>query len=817
MAAVSGGDAQIFPVMANVADFDSKSGGRLEQFVFNNRLKVIFAFVVLSVFLGWHASQLRVNASFERMIPGSHPYIQNFLQNRGELKGLGNSVKVVVENVNGDIFDPEYMRVLQEVHDTLSLLPGVDRPWLKGLWAPVVRWSEVTEDGIEAAAVMPDGFHGTPADMQKLRTNINRGDIVGQLVATDYKSSAIIVPLLDRYADTGKPIDYHELSRDLEEKVRVHETDAVRIHIVGFAKIVGELIAGLWQVMGFFAISALIATVFVFLYTRCVRSTVLLVTIATLGVIWLLGMMQLLGYELDPYSILVPFLIFAIGLSHGAQKMNGIMQDIGRGTHRYVAARYTFRRLFMAGLTALLANVLGFAVLMIIDIPVIRDLAFATSIGVSILILTKLILIPVALSYTGVGREAAQRSVAESTDTLKGRGIGAGVWTFFDSFTQPGRALAAICVAAVIGVGAFVISLQVQIGDLDAGAPELRADSRYNRDNAFVTANYGMSSDQFAVIVKSAEGKCDSYETLLETGRLSWELEHVEGVQGITSFYGLAVRTLAGNNEGSVKWASLYQQPNAIGTAVQRIMSDVPGAFNAKCSVASLVAYLTDHKAATLDRVLKAVEAFAAEHNQAGLQFLPAAGSAGIEAVTNIVVRDANSKMLLVLYAVTALLCYMTFRNWRAVFVAVVPLVITSCLCEAIMVWMGIGIKVSTLPVIALGVGVGVDYALYLLNVQLTCQRAGDSLSQAYRKALMFTGKIVGLVGLTMAAAVVTWVWSPIKFQADMGLLLTFMFLWNMIGALIMIPALSHFLLPTLTAGADRATRETHAVVCQVA
>jgi len=146
-------------------------------------------------------------------------------------------------------------------------------------------------------------------------------------------------------------------------------------------------------------------------------------------------------------------------------------------------------------------------------------------------------------------------------------------------------------------------------------------------------------------------------------------------------------------------------------------------------------------------------------------------------------------------YLAVIVLCFVTFRSWRAVVVAVVPLAITSILAEALMVWLGMGIKVATLPVIALGVGIGVDYSLYLLSVQLAEQRRGLSLAAAHKKSLQFTGKVVGLVGITLAAGVVTWAWSPIKFQADMGILLTFMFIWNMVGALVLIPALSNFLL----------------------
>jgi hypothetical protein len=256
-------------------------------------------------------------------------------------------------------------------------------------------------------------------------------------------------------------------------------------------------------------------------------------------------------------------------------------------------------------------------------------------------------------------------------------------------------------------------------------------------------------------------------------------------------------KTIAGLNEGNPKWLTISRNPQLLGGAVNWITTDSPEVVDKSCSVIPVVAYLKDHKADTLDRVVAAVEAFAKEHDDKNLKFLLAAGSAGVDAVTNIVVRDSILKMYAAVYGAVALICLITFRSWRAVVVALVPLIITSILCKTLMVWLGIGLKVATLPVIALGVGIGVDYALYLLSVQLAQQRAGLPLSTAYGNALAFTGKVVALVGITLAAGVVTWAWSPIKFQADMGILLTFMLLWNMIGALVLIPALSHFLLPT--------------------
>jgi len=786
------------PVARSLDDFDRASGRWLERLVFNHRKAVLAVCALLTVVLGTFAiAKLTLNAGFDKMLPQGHPYIRNYLELRKDLRGLGNAVRVVVENRDGDIFDPRYLETLKRVSDELVLTPGVDRAWVKSLWTPAVRWTEVTEEGYRGGPVMPDAYDGSARGVEELRNNIARAGIVGSLVGSDFRSSMVFVPLLERDPRTGQRIDYATLSRTLEERVRgPYESTNVRIHVIGFAKIVGELIDGLREVMAFFAIATLIATAILYAYTRCVRSTLLVVACSLVAVAWQLGLIALLGFELDPYSILVPFLVFAIGVSHGAQKMNGIMQDIGRGTHRLVAARYTFRRLFLAGLTALVADAVGFAVLMIIDIPVIRDLAVAASLGVGVLIVTNLLLLPVLLSYTGVSPAAAARSLATDAEERGGRGLGA-LWRVLERFTTRRYAIAAIAVAAVLSAGGLVVAQKLRIGDLDAGAPELRAESRYNRDNAYVTSHYALSSDPFAVVVKTGKEGCLEYATLVEADRLAWSLRQVPGVQTTVSLADAARQITAGSFEGNPKWLTISRNQEILNYAAQQASVNNPDLFNTECSVMPVVAYLADHRAETLDRVVAEAEAFAEAHSMPERRFLLAAGSAGIEAATNIVVADANRTMLACVYAAVALLCFVTFRSWRAVVVAVVPLMVTSILCEALMVALGIGVKVATLPVIALGVGIGVDYALYLLSVQLARQREGMPLADAYASAVRFTGKVVALVGITLAAGVVTWAFAPIKFQADMGILLTFMFVWNMLGALILVPALSHFLLPT--------------------
>jgi predicted RND superfamily exporter protein len=770
----------------NAQPFDPRSGSLIERALFNHRLVVIVLCALVTALLGWQATRLVLNASFEKTIPASHPYIQNFLQQQNELTGLGNAVRIAVANPGGDLYDAKYLETLRRLSDEVFLLPGVARNQMKSLWTPTTRWVGVTEDGLEGGPVIPDGYDGSPASLAQLRANIARSGEIGQIVALAGKSSVIFVPLLAKDAE-GRPLDYGVLAQRLEALRTKYEAQGVSVHITGFAKIVGELIDGVRAVLVFFALAVAIATAMVFWFTRCVRSTLLVVTASLIAVVWQLGLLPALGFALDPYSILVPFLVFAIGMSHGAQKMNGIMQDIGRGASKLVAARLTFRRLFLAGLTALLADAVGFAVLLVIDIQAIRELAIAASIGVGVLIFTNLILLPILLSYTGVSAAAAQRSLrAEAAEQKQP------LWRWLDRFTQRRWALGTVAASAVLAAAGFAVSQHLAIGDLDPGAPELRADSRYNRDVAFMNAAYGASSDVLAVMVKAPEGQCSQYATLNRIDALEWQLRQLEGVEGTNSLSLLNRRVLAGLNEGSPKWYEFLPNQDMLNT----VTAGAPrGLYNDACSLLTLYVYLRDHKAGTLARVAEHVEAFAKTNDTADVKFLLAAGSAGIEAATNIVVKDAWRTMLLLVYGAVVLLSLVTFRSWRAVLVAVLPLVLTSVLAEALMVALGMGVKVATLPVIALGVGIGVDYALYILSVTLAQLREGKSLSESYYRALLFTGKVVLLTGVTLALGVITWVASPIKFQADMGLLLAFMFLWNMLGAMVLIPALAHFLL----------------------
>ncbi len=763
----------------------------VEKIIFGKRLWVLLAFALLTIYLASAAIKVRPDASFEKMVPVKHPYIAAYMERKDELSGLGNAVRISVETTGDSIFTQEYMDTLRLISNEVFFIPGVSRSGMKSLWTPNVRWGEVTEEGFTGGTIVPDDYDGSAASMQQIRANIMKSGQVGNLVANDFRSTIILAPLMETHPETGEPLNFGAISRKLEELVRdKYQNDEIKIHMTGFAKVMGDLIDGAGQVAVFFLIAIAITLILFYIYSRCLPASITVVVCSVIAVVWQVGLLKVLGYGLDPYSMLIPFLVFAIGVSHGVQMINTIMHGKSEGRDNEEAARFAFRSLYVPGLTALISDGIGFATLMVIQIQVIQDLAIAASVGVMVVILTNLILLPVLMSYLGIGDKAIQRM-----KKFENSGIYHRLCEFSTIYTRPAVARILVILAGVALIFGLWYGQDLKIGDLDAGAPELRADSRYNMDNRFIVENYTASTDVFVVMVMTPDMQCVTYDTYSAVDLFEWVMADVPGVQATYSLIDASKRSIAGNNEGSPKWATITRNQWVLNGSVSG--KDMPpGLMNAACNLVPVLMFLEDHKADTLLGVIAAVEKFNQDFDTGDIEFVMAAGNSGIDAATNDVVSQAQYKMLAWVYGVVSLLVLLAFRSPRAVACIILPLALTSVLGQALMTYLGIGVKVATLPVIALGVGIGVDYGIYIFSKLETYLYRGLSLHDAYFQTLKTTGKAVSFTGLTLAIGVATWVWSPIKFQGDMGLMLTFMFVMNMFGALILLPALAHFLLP---------------------
>ncbi|WP_060511802.1 RND family transporter [Pseudomonas sp. NBRC 111124] len=739
-------------------------------------------FLLVTLALGYSATQVRLDPGFNKQIPVRHDYMRNFLDFGRVFTGANRLLVSVRWKGEGDLYNPTFLKVLQQVTDDVFFIPGVSRPSVTSLFTPNVRYVEVTEEGFVGDLVVPPQYAGTAEDLQKVRSNAARAGQVGRLLANDQRAALVRADLQDSDPRSGQPVSYVEVAKRLEDIRARYDSADIEISVVGFAKLVGDVVEGLGTVLLFFVVAFLITAALLWAYSRSLRLTFVALLVALLPVVWLLGLLPLLGLGIDPMSVLVPFLIFSIGVSHAVQMTNAWKQDVLAGATAPQAAHSAFCKIFIPGSLALLMNALGFAVIMLIDIPIVHELGVTACLGVMLMIITNKMLLPLVLSYLPATPGRAVQPQARQHP----------LWWRLSALAQPRPALVVFAVSLLLlGAGVYK-ARQLAVGDIGPGAPELRADSRYNEDNQRIVGSYAIGLDVLAVFVQThgSDEACLDPAVMHAVEAFDFQMRQVAGVQSVQSVAGLGKAMIAGNNEGNPRWAAI---PGSSRGLQQGSMAYTPdsGLVTEGCRRMQVLVFLNDHEGATVGHVVNEARRIIASVQVPQASFHLAGGNVGVMAASNEAVKHAEAWMLAALFCSVGLFCLLTFRSLRAVLCIVVPLGIVAILCNALMALLGIGLKVATLPVMALGVGVGVDYGIYLYERIQHEMAAGQPLRNAFYLAMCQRGTAAVFTAVTMAIGVGTWALAPLKLQADMGILLAFMFLVNVFGAIFLLPALA--------------------------
>ncbi|KVC77008.1 efflux RND transporter permease subunit [Burkholderia ubonensis] len=761
---------------------------RLERGFFGHRAIVLAAIGLFTAAMAAFAVQLRMDAGFEKQMPIGHEYIRTFQKYRNDLLGA-NRITVVVRARKGPIWTKEGLTRLYKVTQAVTYLPNVDRIGVRSLWTPNAFVNEITDEGFRAEPIIsgtitPDQL--TPEIVTNIRRATTLGGYVGTLVSHD-EDSAMITAELNERDRAGNVLDYVAFNRLLEQQIRKPFEDAgYEIQIIGFAKQIGDIADGATAVLGFCGVALLLTALAVYWYCHSVRFTVLLIVCSLTSLVWQFGTLKLLGFGLDPLAVLVPFLVFAIGVSHGVQQVNFIVREISHGHSSYDAARRSFSGLLIPGVLALITAFVSFITLLLIPIPMVRELAITASLGVAYKIVTNLILLPVAASCFNFSKTYA--------DSALKRGERRSAWLRgLARIAQP--KYAGVTVAATLAVFALAAwqSRDRVIGTLQPGAPELRADARFNRDATSIAGNYDMGLDWLTVAIESSGKACDNPAVGLYEDDFTAAMRTEPGVVSVQSYSALLRTYNQGYNEDYPKMNVVPIAPENYG-AVSVDAGRIKGFMNGDCSMTAVHLFLTDHKATTINRILDDVKQYRASHPFPGIGIRLAAGNAGVLAATNDEVEKSELPMMLYVYAAILILVFLAYRDWRAMLACCVPLSVATFIGYWFMKELQIGLTVATLPVMVLAVGIGVDYAFYIYNRLQVHLAGGQTIVKAIQHAMLEVGVATIFTAITLAIGVATWSFSALKFQADMGKLLAFMFLVNLLMAMTALPALASVL-----------------------
>ena len=878
---------------------------KIENWFFKFRLPVLAAFVLITIVMAYFAVQIRMDAGFAKQLPNSHSFVKTYYEYQDDLSGT-NSITVALRTTEGDIFTKEYLSNLFRLNNTIRYLPGVNQGSMQSLWTPNIRVMRVTEEGFESSEVIPGTVipeNLTPEIIENIKERILTGGHVGSIVANDFTSSLIKVELTEYNPKTGEKLDYLKLGQEIETIREQYEIGEYRVEITGFAKMISDIANEAYNVVIFFGLAFFLTVLAVYWYSRSWTLTFLPLICSLTSLIWQFGMLKILGFGLDPLAILVPFLVFAIGVSHGIQQVNQITKEVIEGETAEYAARASFSRLLVPGSMALVTDLVGFGTLILLPIGMIQELGITASIGVAFKIVTNLIMLPLAASYARYNESFATR--AQSAISYRQNLMG-----FFGKLARPREAVITLSVSAVLFIGAVYLASERHVGDLHAGAPELRPEARFNQDINEITKRYNVTTDVLVVITEASftggVNPCRSTYVMDAQNNLHWYLENIPGVSKVISLSSIAKRALSGYAEGNLKWSYLPRNEQALGFATS-VVDPSTGLINEQCSIMPIYVFTEDHKATTLNTVISSIEEYNEKFRELddtitfktliakpaeGTDVIPAvdslggeetniedllninnpkiftddeftdfgyengfntrnimlgpglinyyrdidsfddnvnymvgdikqseisfkeffnnnpefesiifesdeiknrlaSGSVGIQYATNEVIEKGELPMMIIVYIVILILVFVTYLDWRATICCTVPLTFATMLGYAFMDLAQIGLKVSTLPVMVLAVGVGVDYAFYIYNRTQTRLKEGMNITEAFEHTFANTGAAVVFTAITLAIGVSTWSFSALKFQADMGSLLTFMFLINMVCAMTTLPALA--------------------------
>ena len=825
----------------------------VEPPIFKARFATLGLLILATLFFAFQAARIQPDAGWLKSIPLDHPYMQVFQKYYRDFGGANSVLFALIKDEgSGDIYEADFMKTLEDATNDIFFIPAVDRARVMSLFTPNVTYVENIEGGLAGSNVIPADYSPTPAMLEKVKSNVGKAQVIGRLVTEDQRGALIVSELLEYDPDTGEKLDYFAVGDYLEELRAKYEKDGVNVHIIGFAKIVHDMTNAALEVVLFFLLALLLTGALLWGYTGNFKLAMLVMVCSVTAVIWEFGALTTLGLGLDPFSILVPFLVLAVSVSHGVQYANAWVAEIDAGHDRFGASLQTFRRLAIPGTVALITDVAGFATIYLINIQIIREMSINAALGVAAIIITNKMLMPILLTFIEIrdldkfkqGQQARENMLAP-------------IWDFLANATRKGPATAILLIAALLLGWAMWKYPALKIGDAIEGVPELRPDSRFNQDFRQIIGNFEIGVDQLKVIAETRPNGCVDYELMRQIDRFEWLMQAQPGVHSTMSLLTYAKLVYQGLSEGRLNALVLPRNRFALAQATA-LVPTTTGILNDDCDAMAIFIFTTDHKAETISRLVQVIKDFDAQNAQefyassdvspqyceekrtafndfrtlegevfelatgggeeaevatakerrdaardayeefdknCPVQFSLASGNVGVMAATNEVVEEQELMVVFWVYVVILIFMWLSFRSVAGVLCVVLPLSLVSAMAYAVMAVLDIGLKVATLPVVALAVGIGVDYGIYVYSEMASALNEGRTLREAFRFTLGRTGKAVVFIGVSLGLSVATWLMSELQFQIDMGIMLMFMFTANMFGAIMVLPALARYLL----------------------
>lgn len=750
---------------------------------------ILVVLAIITLFFAYQMRNLKVQTEFDDLLPSNHPYVALHKSVRS-LFGGANKVTVVVKVKEGDIFNENTLSKVMRLTRAAQLLPSVNNYQILSLASRKVKDIRAIPGGIEVGSIMFPDVPTDETDLQALKRNVASNDFIyGSLVSHDFRAASLSIDFLE------KDLNYKEIFESLKSMVDSERDDKHTIHMIGTPVLYGWVYQSFPEVLRIFIYTGIVVVILLLFFARGNFRGVLLPLVSSFVCgIWGVGLYGMMGYAIDPLLFVIPFLICADAIRHGFQVTMRFIEEQAKTGRRKEAAVVTIQSLLLPASVSLITDVMGAFFLIFSPMPLLQKMAIVASFWIFSILIGVLVLGPILLSYFPV----SEKAILNYRKKLENPGF---VNRIFDKIMlifarlpkYKGASGAVIVVLFIILIVTTFLGLKVEIGDVRPGSPILWQDSTYNHDFSEINESF-KASEPLTVIVKGKEEEAIKQPEVVHTmNQFQRYMEADRSVGYSVSAVDIARRinmVLYGDNP---KREYIPDTWDEIGYLYYNYISQgEPGDFQRFSDInykdASIQVQCLDHKGETIRRLLDRAKKFIAEHPMEDAELKLAAGLLGILGAANEEIAIAQLVTVILAFTFVFLFSWISFRSLFAAFLLLTPLLFSNFLTFAFMYINKIGLNVNTLPVACLGVGLGIDYGIYIISrIQEEFAQFGD-IEKAVESALMTSGRSVLATAITIVMSVALWAWAPLRFLAEMGILLAFWMGVVALVALIILP-----------------------------
>jgi predicted RND superfamily exporter protein len=757
-----------------------------EEWLFANPKIVLGIVFAISVAFASLLPNLRMGTDFEDLLPQSHPFIQLHNQIKGDFGGA-SAVVVSVEVKDGDIFTPDTLTLIDNLTQGVDTLSGVNHNLVSSLTHRTTRKITLDETGNIKSALYfdPSSPNLSQSDLDQMRRDVMANPrVYGLMVSPDMKSA-----IIKGQMNEGGDIDYRKTFAELSELRAKYASDKVKIHATGLPVLTGWVYTYLNQILQILLYTAALIFGLLVVYFRRFYGVALPLLGICLSSAWGLGFMTILGYTLDPLSMPIPFLIAARATSHGVQLVERYYYELEITKSGKKAARNALDALFRPGSLAITIDAIGIFVICLGAAPINIKLGYYAGFWGFSVIFTVHFMVPLFLTILP---EPKKKENNRSATT-------AVLYNFAKFIVNPLNVkIGLIGTALAVVVASFFVA-QVKFGESEPGSPILNRTHDYNISAKSINEHFPGSEELFVVARTKDQNGIQRPEVVHAMEKFGDQMMARDPeLGGYKAVPGLIRQVNMLTHSGDPRWAQIPDTQIEVAglMSAYELSSPIPGAMkefmNPEGTDAVLSFFYKDHQATTLKRVVTNSKEFIKGINGTveNFELLLGGGIIGVSAA----IDEENFHDTMLITPIVMLMAFIFvmiyYESLHAGWLMILPMLYATILTYGYMGFMNIGISVNTIPVIAVGVGVGIDYAVYIMDRIREEYEELHDLREAVLRALSTTGLAVGFTAATLIAGVIMWViLSDLRFQSDAALLLTVMLALNAVAAVLLVPA----------------------------